>query len=100
MPTSVMKPLRQGKEQVGKGIKEKDSGGSSFFRTFGGGARGKEREAKEEEQKQAALSVGNNNTLQWQMNVFSLVKRFTFKPLATETDLPNPPPRLTLEIQY
>ena len=35
-----------------------------------------------------------------QTNVFSLVERFTFKPSSTETDLPNPPPRLPPEIQY
>ncbi|KIM37323.1 hypothetical protein M413DRAFT_277406 [Hebeloma cylindrosporum] len=35
-----------------------------------------------------------------QTNVFSLVERFTFKPSSTETDLPNPPPRLPSEIQY
>ena len=32
--------------------------------------------------------------------MFSLVERFTFKPSSTETDLPNPPPRLPPEIQY
>jgi hypothetical protein len=35
-----------------------------------------------------------------QTNVFSLVERFTFKPSSSETDLPNPPPRLPSEIQY
>jgi hypothetical protein len=35
-----------------------------------------------------------------QTNVFSLVERFTFKPSSTETELPNPPPRLPPEIQY
>jgi hypothetical protein len=35
-----------------------------------------------------------------QTNVFSLVERFTFKPSSSETDLPNPPPRLPTEIQY
>jgi hypothetical protein len=33
-------------------------------------------------------------------NVFSLVERFTFRPSSTETDLPNPPPKLPPEIQY
>ena len=40
------------------------------------------------------------STLPRQTNVFSLVERFTFKPSSTETDLPNPPPRLPPEIQY
>lgn len=35
-----------------------------------------------------------------QTNVFSLVERFTFRPSSTETDLPNPPPKLPPEIQY
>ena len=35
-----------------------------------------------------------------QMNIFSLVERFTFKPSSTETDLPNPPRRIPPEIQY
>ena len=35
-----------------------------------------------------------------QTNVFSLVERLTFKPSSTETNLPNPPPRLPSEIQY
>jgi hypothetical protein len=35
-----------------------------------------------------------------QTNVFSLVERFTFRPSSTETDLPNPPPKLPTEIQY
>ncbi|KAJ7716077.1 MYND domain-containing protein, partial [Mycena metata] len=33
-------------------------------------------------------------------NVFSLVERFTFRPSSSETDLPNPPPKLPQEIQY
>jgi hypothetical protein len=35
-----------------------------------------------------------------QTNVFSLVERFTFRPSSSENDLPNPPPRLPVEIQY
>jgi hypothetical protein len=35
-----------------------------------------------------------------QTNVFSLVEQFKFKPSSTETDLPNPPPRLQSKIQY
>ncbi|KAH7926352.1 hypothetical protein BV22DRAFT_1087158 [Leucogyrophana mollusca] len=33
-------------------------------------------------------------------NVFSLVERFTFRPSSSESDLPNPPPKLPPEIQY
>ncbi|TFK96702.1 hypothetical protein BDV98DRAFT_302714 [Pterulicium gracile] len=35
-----------------------------------------------------------------QTNVFSLVERFTFRPSSSEADLPNPPPKLPVEIQY
>ncbi|KAL0945235.1 hypothetical protein HGRIS_000748 [Hohenbuehelia grisea] len=35
-----------------------------------------------------------------QTNVFSLVERFTFRPSASESDMPNPPPKLPQEIQY
>ncbi|KAF7424926.1 hypothetical protein PC9H_010237 [Pleurotus ostreatus] len=35
-----------------------------------------------------------------QTNVFSLVERFTFRPSASESDLPNAPPKLPQEIQY
>ena len=47
----------------------------------------------------AATSGGAPSSAR-QTNVFSLVERFTFKPSSTETDLPNPPPRLPSEIQY
>jgi hypothetical protein len=33
-------------------------------------------------------------------NVFSLVERFTFRPSMTESELPNPPPKLPPEISY
>ncbi|GJJ13606.1 hypothetical protein Clacol_007862 [Clathrus columnatus] len=33
-------------------------------------------------------------------NIFSLVERFTFRPSASESHLPNPPPLLPEEIQY
>ena len=33
-------------------------------------------------------------------NVFSLVERFTFRPSSTESELPNPPPKLPTEISY
>ncbi|KAJ7301177.1 hypothetical protein DFH08DRAFT_724587, partial [Mycena albidolilacea] len=36
----------------------------------------------------------------FETNVFSLVERFTFRPSSSETDLPNPPPKLPQEIQY
>ncbi|KAF4600262.1 hypothetical protein EYR38_004886 [Pleurotus pulmonarius] len=35
-----------------------------------------------------------------QTNVFSLVERFTFRPSASEAELPNAPPKLPQEIQY
>ncbi|KZP15046.1 hypothetical protein FIBSPDRAFT_959179 [Athelia psychrophila] len=45
-------------------------------------------------------SVPSNTPAPRQTNVFSLVERFTFRPSSTETDLPNPPPKLPPEIQY
>ena len=47
-----------------------------------------------------AAATGGAPSSARQTNVFSLVERFTFKPSSTETDLPNPPPRLPSEIQY
>jgi hypothetical protein len=47
-----------------------------------------------------SASPGPTSTTMRQTNVFSLVERFTFKPSSSETDLPNPPPRLPTEIQY
>jgi hypothetical protein len=86
-----------------------------FFRAFGG-SRGKE---KEREKLLAASSSSTSitstssastashlpppttpTTTARHTNVFSLVERFTFRPSSSETDLPNPPPKLPPEIQY
>lgn len=76
----------------------------SFFRAFSSAtSRGKEKE------KVTALSTTTTSSSSSatatpnatrQTNVFSLVERFTFRPSSTETDLPNPPPKLPPEIQY
>ncbi|TFK24843.1 hypothetical protein FA15DRAFT_704272 [Coprinopsis marcescibilis] len=82
-------PAREKEKQKESTSSVKD--GSSFFRTFtqaATGNRGKER----------AVTAPPSQTRQ--TNVFSLVERFTFKPSSTETELPNPPPRLPPEIQY
>jgi hypothetical protein len=67
-----------------------------FFRAFGA-ARGKEKEKAAMPPVTVAAATSQPAR---QTNVFSLVERFTFKPSSTETDLPNPPPRLPPEIQY
>lgn len=54
-------------------------------------ARGKEKE-------KAPLTIPVQ--LQRMTNVFSLVERFTFRPSLTESELPNPPPKLPPEIAY
>lgn len=66
-----------------------------FFRAFGS-SRGKEK--ANASASAVAARVAPNSTRQ--TNVFSLVERFTFRPSSTETDLPNPPPKLPPEIQY
>lgn len=76
-----------------------------FFRAFST-SRGKEKEkispsavsSMAAPPPPAALSIPSSAARQ--TNVFSLVERFTFRPSSTETDLPNPPPRLPPEIQY
>lgn len=68
----------------------------SFFRAFSSAtSRGKE---KASSGASAAGRLTPSSTRQ--TNVFSLVERFTFRPSSTETDLPNPPPKLPPEIQY
>ncbi|RDB25637.1 hypothetical protein Hypma_006140 [Hypsizygus marmoreus] len=67
-----------------------------FFRAFGAGTRGKEKDRAPA----PPSSSASTSTPPRQTNVFSLVERFTFKPSSTETDLPNPPPRLPEDIQY
>lgn len=72
-----------------------------FFRTaFGSAAgRGKEKEKAPSSSGSATISAHTPSAAR-QTNVFSLVERFTFRPSSTETDLPNPPPKLPPEIQY
>ncbi|KAJ7201630.1 hypothetical protein GGX14DRAFT_655595 [Mycena pura] len=78
---------------------------TAFLRAFG--VAGKEKE------KGKAPATGSSRTVPiatpaaipttsrpYETNVFSLVERFTFRPSSSETDLPNPPPRLPPEIQY
>lgn len=105
------------KEKEGGGGKDRGGGKESFFRAFAnvaGGSgigRGKERPSSSSSPSPSSPSTSSlhNNpstspptttTPLRQTNVFSLVERFTFKPSSTETDLPNPPPRLPPEIQY
>ena len=70
-----------------------------FFRAFASAtARGKE---KEKAATAATSPATTTSTTPPRMtNVFSLVERFTFRPSSSESDLPNPPPRLPPEIQY
>ncbi|KAG5635156.1 hypothetical protein H0H81_012197 [Sphagnurus paluster] len=80
----------------------KESSAASFFRSLGAAGRGalkpsSQAEKKEKEKQKESPPTPSQKR---QTNVFSLVERFTFKPSATETDLPNPPPRLPPEIQY
>jgi hypothetical protein len=67
-----------------------------FFRALASAtARGKEKE------KAPPLAVVNAAAVPPRMtNVFSLVERFTFRPSSTESELPNPPPKLPSEISY
>ncbi|KAG1735288.1 uncharacterized protein EDB91DRAFT_1144727 [Suillus paluster] len=63
-----------------------------FFRALASAtARGKEKE-------KALLTTPVQP--QRMTNVFSLVERFTFRPSSTESELPNPPPKLPPEIAY
>ena len=90
--------------------------GARFGVVGSGGTSGSGRKGKESANgkgKEAASSAGtsvpgagNGNgatgapSAQRMTNVFSLVERFTFKPSSSETELPNPPPKLPPEIQY
>ncbi|KAG5640868.1 hypothetical protein DXG03_006765 [Asterophora parasitica] len=118
---------REGKERerevvlpssaVGRGKeREKEtqqgSGGLGFLRSLGVGTRGSKASATASPSRNADPSSSSTSNAsassastakdapKRQTNVFSLVERFTFKPSSTETDLPNPPPRLPPEIQY
>ena len=70
----------------------------SFFRAFSSAtSRGKEKALASSTGTATATTTPSATR---QTNVFSLVERFTFRPSSTETDLPNPPPKLPPEIQY
>jgi hypothetical protein len=75
----------------------------AYLRGFAPG-RGKDKERDAVGTKASSLVTPSppapTSTAVRQTNVFSLVERFTFKPSSSETDLPNPPPRLPTEIQY
>ncbi|TFK39004.1 hypothetical protein BDQ12DRAFT_630131 [Crucibulum laeve] len=109
--TSAMRGRREGKERE-RDPKEKDTGKEkekeadkpNFFRALASRA-GKEKEKcnsdiTEKEPITSASTASSTSMPQRQTNVFSLVERFTFKPSSSETELPNPPPRLPPEIQY
>ncbi|KII84339.1 hypothetical protein PLICRDRAFT_57745 [Plicaturopsis crispa FD-325 SS-3] len=78
----------------------------SFFRAFASGGRGKEKEKERvplttpAPGPSSSAVASSSSGPPRQTNVFSLVERFTFRPSSTETDLPNPPPKLPPEIQY
>lgn len=86
------------------------SGSDSYFRSFNvpSSSRAKDRvtpqvSASSNVQTQVPIIVAPSTgppSSARHTNVFSLVERFTFKPSSTETDLPNPPPRLPQDIQY
>lgn len=79
-PVPAPPPTPPAKEQYG------------FFRALASAtARGKEKE-------KAPLTTPVQP--QRMTNVFSLVERFTFRPSSTESELPNPPPKLPPEIAY
>jgi len=72
----------------------------SFFRAFSSAtSRGKEKAPASSATTSPSSGITPPSATR-QTNVFSLVERFTFRPSSTETDLPNPPPRLPPEIQY
>jgi hypothetical protein len=85
------------------GTKEQTGG---FFRAFSSAtSRGKEKASASSATpttiaNTSSSSSGSTTAPARQTNVFSLVERFTFRPSSTETDLPNPPPKLPPEIQY
>jgi hypothetical protein len=95
------------RDKAGMSVGAAREAANGFFRAFGAG-RGKEKERERDGAKLGGQStapvtaapVVSTSSPNRQTNVFSLVERFTFKPSSTETDLPNPPPRLPPEIQY
>ncbi|EIW84287.1 hypothetical protein CONPUDRAFT_135786 [Coniophora puteana RWD-64-598 SS2] len=71
-----------------------------LFRAFTNATtRGKEKE-KEKEKAASSSAPASGSSSQRMTNVFSLVERFTFRPSSSESEMPNPPPRLPPEIQY
>ncbi|KAJ7512589.1 hypothetical protein B0H11DRAFT_1699323, partial [Mycena galericulata] len=98
-------PLPKAPEIVREKGRQPTSGQHPFFRAFGAG---KEKEKGKAPAPRASTAVpptppatsSTSSTRALETNVFSLVERFTFRPSSSETDLPNPPPRLPQEIQY
>ncbi|KAF8149125.1 hypothetical protein B0H34DRAFT_791603 [Crassisporium funariophilum] len=111
-PAPPLPPAARERQKEKEKASATSSGSSSslskegFFRAFtnvaSGNSRGKERAQPAPQSPVVATptSAGGAPSSSRQTNVFSLVERFTFKPSSTETDLPNPPPRLPPEIQY
>lgn len=104
-PTGTTMPSAREKEKQKESAaasSNKDSQG--FFRTLTqaatGSRGGKERSSAAHSHSQTSVINAPSSSQIRQTNVFSLVERFTFKPSSTETELPNPPPRLPPEIQY
>ncbi|KAK7059595.1 DNA helicase [Favolaschia claudopus] len=106
-------PLPKAPEMVREGKSRQTQGGQqlAFLRAFG--VSGKEKEKGKapltgsSRASAAAVSPPPAPTTAtppsrpgYETNVFSLVERFTFRPSSSETDLPNPPPKLPQEIQY
>ncbi|KAJ7637017.1 hypothetical protein FB45DRAFT_742651 [Roridomyces roridus] len=102
--TEPPEPLPKAPEIARDRGRQSGNGQHSFLRAFGAG--------KEKEKGKAPLprsttssapiatAKPSTSTPAFETNVFSLVERFTFRPSSSETDLPNPPPRLPQEIQY
>lgn len=95
--TAAMASARSGEQPVAGPSNGRNTGnqpgkeGNGLFRVFASAtSRGKEREK---------APPTATPTLRM-TNVFSLVERFTFRPSSSESDLPNPPPKLPPEIQY
>ncbi|KAK7046818.1 hypothetical protein R3P38DRAFT_84348 [Favolaschia claudopus] len=106
-------PLPKAPEMVREGKSRQTPGGQqlAFLRAFG--VSGKEKEkgkapltgssrasATPVSPPPAPTSATPPSRPGYETNVFSLVERFTFRPSSSETDLPNPPPKLPQEIQY
>ncbi|KAH7907208.1 hypothetical protein BJ138DRAFT_988109, partial [Hygrophoropsis aurantiaca] len=78
--------------------KEVQAQSHGFLRVFASAtARGKEKEKAPPVVSNSPATAAPTPRM---TNVFSLVERFTFRPSASESDLPKPPPKLPPEIQY